>query len=395
MKKTSIFALLMIAVSFMAKGQATGTFYPLNVWDGMDSITVTYNPFGSGGAHGDTAFQTFTGNLYAYCYLTDSTPGSGGHIGTYNNGTWAGASVPIDQFTRVSAHEWTWTLPNVRQFFSVPPNVYVTGVNIIVKTAVGDTQSANLYLPVVHTGVLSDTVGQAWSTGPNTILPSTFLATGTENAVVYYHPQNDTSHYSGTSDGDVIFKHYNGTIYTYTYAIANTAGVLSYPALTSWGSVGTTPADSMVQIDTNDYVFDIKNVLGDFVSLGGMSSGATIDTIAFIPRTATGDTQTVNLYIPLLVSAALNVTNVNTNDASVKIYPNPATTGMIVAYSFAQQAEATVTVTDLLGQTVMTHDLGKNMAGNMYLSLDGIPSGIYLVTVSNGISEKVIRLAKQ
>ena len=43
----------------------------------------------------------------------------------------------------------------------------------------------------------------------------------------------------------------------------------------------------------------------------------------------------------------------------------------------------------------MTHDLGKNMAGNMYLSLDGIPSGIYLVTVSNGISEKVIRLAKQ
>jgi flagellar hook assembly protein FlgD len=97
----------------------------------------------------------------------------------------------------------------------------------------------------------------------------------------------------------------------------------------------------------------------------------------------------------LLVSAALNVTNVNTNDASVKIYPNPATTGMIVAYSFAQQAEATVTVTDLLGQTVMTHDLGKNMAGNMYLSLDGIPSGIYLVTVSNGISEKVIRLAKQ
>jgi hypothetical protein len=393
MKKTSIFTLAMVAMGLMANAQSRDTTYPAQVWDGMDSIVVHYNPFGTGGDAGDTTFQTTAGPLYAYCYLTDSTAGSGGHVGTYNNGTWLGVVIPIDSFVKVTATDWMWVMPNVRQFFSVPSDVYVTGVNLIVHNATGSVQSANIFIPVIHTGMGATGINQQWTTGPNTIIPGTLLPSSTENIAIYYHPQSDTAHFSGSNDGDVIFKTFPGTLYAYTWA-RTAPGSVDYP-LTAWGSVGSTPADSLVRIDSNNYVYDIKNLVGDFMS-AGMPSGTTIDTIGFIPRTASGDTQTVNMYIPLVITAtSTGVVNVNANNAKVSIVPNPATSAMLVSYAFAQQADVTVRIDNLLGQTVMTQHLGNNQVGNVYLSVDNYPSGIYLVTVSNGIDQIVQRLSKQ
>ena len=396
MKKTSIFTMLMVLLGFMTNAQTIST-NPGQVFDGMDSIIVHYNPYGTGGAYWDTVFQTFSGPLYAYCYTTDSTSAGGGAVGTYNNGSWSGVVTGVDSFVKVSDSDWVWVMPNVRQFFGVPKDVYISGINIIVKAAgaaSGDSQAANGYIPVSE--AFSAVAGQVLTTGPLTNPPTTLLADGTENLVVYYHPQNDTSHYGTdlTHDGDVIFKTITDPLYVYAYVLEGTpAAVGTTKELVGWGSVGTTPLMQMVEIDSNDYAWGLPD-LRDYFIASGLPSGTAIDTLALIPRVASGDTQTINLYIPLVISTT-SVANVNNNNLKVSLYPNPATTGIMLSYAFGQQAATTVTISNVLGQTVMTQNLGQKQAGNVYLSVENIPAGAYLVTVTNGSNKSVQHLVKQ
>jgi hypothetical protein len=288
-------------------------------------------------------------------------------------------------------------MPNVRQFFSVPKDVYVTGVNLIVHNLGGTTQSANLYIPVSES--FASATGVVTTTGPISTpysTPAVFLPSSTENVVVYYHPQLDTFNRPDPTNGDSIFRYpIVGSLYSYTYIQASNG--MTYQ-LTSWGSVGSTPADSMVEIDSNDYAIDIPNLLGDFMNVG-LPSGVSVDSLVIIPRTALGDTQTANLYTPLVITTPTvsAVANVNGNTISASVYPNPATDAIFVSYAFAQATgnNTTLNIYNMLGQVVMTQDMGKNQASNMYLSIANLPSGIYNVIVSNGNEQKVLRLSKQ
>jgi hypothetical protein len=404
MKKTSIFAFLMIALGFAAKAQTIRLDIP-QLYDGMDSITVHYNPFGSGGNAHDTVFQTTTGPLVLYIYGVDSTTGAGGG-NNYADGSWTSIeAIPACYLTRIADTDWVMTMPTMRPFLNfkggavlpggVPKNTYITGLNFIVHdTGASIIQGATQYAPVSESYALIGN-GYPLSTGPVTNVPgSIFLADANENVAIYYHPQQDTFRFGTTlSNGDSLFKSYtDSTLYAWVWAHGSNG--VDYNIYTStWSSVPTTPGNTLGQIDSNNYVFDVHSLRADFMN-AGLPSGVNIDSLGFIPRNAGGDVQTANLWIPLIPSH-VSVANVNANTAKASVYPNPATDAIFVSYSFAQQANATLTITNLMGQTVMTQDLGNRQAGNIYLSIANIPAGVYLVTVNNGTSSTVQRVVKQ
>ncbi|MEL6611340.1 MAG: T9SS type A sorting domain-containing protein, partial [Bacteroidota bacterium] len=65
-------------------------------------------------------------------------------------------------------------------------------------------------------------------------------------------------------------------------------------------------------------------------------------------------------------------------------YPNPARDAATLRYALPTAADVHVTVTDLLGRTVLSRTEGAKPAGRhaVQLTLDGLSSGVYVVRVN-------------
>lgn len=75
--------------------------------------------------------------------------------------------------------------------------------------------------------------------------------------------------------------------------------------------------------------------------------------------------------------------------SGMKMYPNPATESVNIAFSSEDADNATITVRNLMGQTVYTQSCAVNEGNNQVsVSVKGFANGIYMVTVqtSKGIS---------
>ena len=79
------------------------------------------------------------------------------------------------------------------------------------------------------------------------------------------------------------------------------------------------------------------------------------------------------------------------------VYPNPVENVAWVDLSLAGNEEVRLDVVNLLGQRVMSQDLGTMSAGNnrMQLDLGGVQSGIYLVTLTAGDTTTTLRVTKK
>ena len=79
------------------------------------------------------------------------------------------------------------------------------------------------------------------------------------------------------------------------------------------------------------------------------------------------------------------------------VYPNPVENVAWVDLSLAGNEEVRLDVVNLLGQRVMSQDLGTMSAGNnrMQLDLGGVQSGIYLVTLTAGDTISTMRVTKK
>ena len=71
---------------------------------------------------------------------------------------------------------------------------------------------------------------------------------------------------------------------------------------------------------------------------------------------------------------------------NLRLYPNPATNSINIAYSFAEGEQAEVTILDIEGRelirTTITHSVETRHA--LSLPLGNLQSGIYLCKVQNG-----------
>ncbi len=80
----------------------------------------------------------------------------------------------------------------------------------------------------------------------------------------------------------------------------------------------------------------------------------------------------------------LGVDDVNKNQLSgVKAYPNPANEVMNVSYEFAKATTATISLTNMLGQTVLSQTINNAGYGAAKLNTTAVPAGIYLLTIES------------
>lgn len=79
------------------------------------------------------------------------------------------------------------------------------------------------------------------------------------------------------------------------------------------------------------------------------------------------------------------------------VYPNPAANYSLVDFSLNESRNVSVEVTNMLGQTVFTKDMGQLNAGEHNLPLDftNIQNGMYMVKISDGNSSVVKNISVQ
>lgn len=156
---------------------------------------------------------------------------------------------------------------------------------------------------------------------------------------------------------------------------------------------------------TGCYTFTITDTYGDgiFGSQWGSVDGACYVTTVNDDLSTYGWVYSYNgSYNFSEESAAADVMTVvgieeETVGTSFNVYPNPVENAAWIDLSLAGSEEVRIDVVNLLGQRVMAQDLGTMSAGNsrVQLDLNGVQSGIYLVTLTAGDTVSTLRVTKK
>ena len=80
----------------------------------------------------------------------------------------------------------------------------------------------------------------------------------------------------------------------------------------------------------------------------------------------------------------LGVDDVNKNQLSgVKAYPNPANEVLNVSYEFAKSTTATISLTNMLGQVVLTQTVNNATYGAAKLNVSSVATGVYMLNIES------------
>jgi hypothetical protein len=87
--------------------------------------------------------------------------------------------------------------------------------------------------------------------------------------------------------------------------------------------------------------------------------------------------------------------NASTNKLTFKLYPNPAKNYVMVQAEFKKNTSATVSLVNLLGQTLSKVTLPANNQIHYQLPLKELPKGIYLIRLETETGMQTQRLVVQ
>lgn len=105
------------------------------------------------------------------------------------------------------------------------------------------------------------------------------------------------------------------------------------------------------------------------------------------------DIATKEVFQSVNATTYLSTSNL-TNDANIRIYPNPARENTTIAFSVKGTQDVKITMTNTLGQTVASSSLGKMVEGTYTetFNTENLAAGVYMVTITidgQSITKKV------
>jgi hypothetical protein len=172
-----------------------------------------------------------------------------------------------------------------------------------------------------------------------------------------------------TYDNTSTYEEYVGVPSTgcYTFTLSDEYGDGLFGS--QWGS-----------IDGACYVYTLNDDLSNYSMVYGYNGSYGFDS-----ETRAADVQTVVGLEEQIAETSFNV------------YPNPVENVAWVDLNLTGSEEVRLDVVNLLGQRVMSQDMGTMSAGNSRLQLDlaGVESGIYLVTLTAGETTSTLRVTKK
>ncbi|MDZ4666937.1 MAG: Omp28-related outer membrane protein [bacterium] len=116
-----------------------------------------------------------------------------------------------------------------------------------------------------------------------------------------------------------------------------------------------------------------------------------ISLIAFVSET---DKDIIAVNKVPISGLPLAVNEVNSAFKSMSVYPNPVSNFANVDFTLAEPNNISVTVLNLLGQTVISNEMNNLRAGdhNFPLDVTNLQSGVYFVKISDGTNSMVKKI---
>jgi hypothetical protein len=157
---------------------------------------------------------------------------------------------------------------------------------------------------------------------------------------------------------------------------------------------GGLPKDSTVYF-RDTVVLTTSAASGDNIPVNWCDSAwAVTSANAVIPDPVVANNDTCNSV--LVTRWATNINDVTVSN-SMEVYPNPATNNLNIKYNFAANTAANVVIRDVIGKTVYTQNLGKNLAGEKEFTFDisALAPGLYMVELNTNDNKLVSKLNVQ
>lgn len=134
-----------------------------------------------------------------------------------------------------------------------------------------------------------------------------------------------------------------------------------------------------------------KSVLGDFSSDGLTTLKQSADGCIY----AMDGGYTTNGKIYKICAAGVGISELNSADLSMSVYPNPASSVVMVELNASEERAMDLEVMDIYGKRLATQaaivEAGKTL---LPLTLEGFAQGIYFVQLKNAQSHDVLRTVK-
>jgi hypothetical protein len=94
------------------------------------------------------------------------------------------------------------------------------------------------------------------------------------------------------------------------------------------------------------------------------------------------------------VQVGMNTSSIAGNDFSsnVQVYPNPSSGNFIVSIDRTLSTEATISVVNVLGETVAVYKAGEMVNGKLGINLGDISSGVYFVHINDNEHKAVKKI---
>lgn len=187
------------------------------------------------------------------------------------------------------------------------------------------------------------------------------------------------------------------------YYSGGSNGVMAFPAGVNFAFDFSTAGDPVDPLEFGGYdhvarYLSSNDILGDAGSLpaGAVPLGVHSHTFAPIPASVTNDLEKSHAVVMVVNSTTGEILNAYktsiTGDVSVteldnnmelKLFPNPATDVVNVSFQLQDAADAIVTVTDALGNTVMESGVASLDGGENHVKINvtSLPSGFYFVNL--------------
>jgi len=155
----------------------------------------------------------------------------------------------------------------------------------------------------------------------------------------------------------------------------------------------TVEVGSGMYADSGATALDNKdgNITANII-ISGTVSTATIGTytLTYKVSDAWGNADSVIRIVVVKDSASVGINENELNFAQLAVYPNPATSNIIVSGHFIKTQPVTITVVDLLGKTITKRTVYGTQF-NETISIEALKNGIYFCTISNASGSKTMK----
>jgi hypothetical protein len=146
---------------------------------------------------------------------------------------------------------------------------------------------------------------------------------------------------------------------------------------------------------TDSFLVAIYGYNGAFDADRCYSFSITTNVLAFshVAKSNVSESGEQPIYSPNRIEKNANTEG---TEGGIKVFPNPANTSVSIQIAPELEAQATVTLTNLAGQTVLTSVQNVSKTANIIqLDLETLPSGLYFVSVRQGTQLWAKKLVKK